>query len=67
MGSSSSGRHLLEIGSLKDSCCWLFFSMKSVACQKKCLPAKKVFACKEAFACKKAFDCKKSVCVQKKH
>jgi hypothetical protein len=41
MGHSSSGRHLLEIGSFKDSRRRLFFFMKSVACKKK------------AFACNK--------------
>jgi hypothetical protein len=52
MGCSSSGRHLLEIGSLEDSRCWLFFSMKSVCLQKKCLPAKKHrLTAKKAFAC----------------
>jgi hypothetical protein len=41
MGRSSSGRHLLEIGSFKDSHRRLFFSMKSVASKKKRLPAKR--------------------------
>jgi hypothetical protein len=61
MGCSSSGRHLLEIGSLKDSCLIRYFfdekycMQKSVCLQKKHLTAKK------------AFDCKKSICLQKKH
>jgi hypothetical protein len=54
MGCSSSGCHLLEIGSLKDSCHWLF-SNEKLSLQKKHLAAKK------------AFGCKKSICLQKKH
>jgi hypothetical protein len=54
MGRSSSGRHLLELGSFKDSRRRLFFSMKSVACKKKRLPAiKSVCLQKKAFACNK--------------
>jgi hypothetical protein len=66
MGRSSSGRHLLELGSFKDSRRRLFFSMKSVACKKKRLPAiKSVCLQKKAFACnKKRLPAIKSVCLQ---
>jgi hypothetical protein len=55
MGCSSSGRHLLEIGSLKDSRRRLFFFDEKRWLQKK------AFACK-----KKRLTAKKSVCLQKK-
>jgi hypothetical protein len=58
MGCSSSGRHLLEIGSLKDSRCRLFFSMKSVGCKKSvCLQKKRLTAKKKGLTAKKAFAC----------
>jgi hypothetical protein len=41
MGCSSSGRHLLEIHSLKDSRRWLFFFNEKCCLQKKRLPATK--------------------------